>query len=121
MGFRHDLRVVRAVAQKDIQSSLTERSFTVLSIVLPINFLLLFLLFAITGGLAPIAVVMEDRGPYAVQFVSSLENAHSFIVQQTTANEAQKLVSEGRIVAIVTVPASFDTDVREGHVVQLPV
>lgn len=121
MGLRHDLRAVRAVALKDIQSSLTERSFTIVSIILPINFLLLFLLFAITGGLAPIAVVMEDRGPYAEQFLSALENAHSFIVQQTTASEARQLVSEGRIVAIVTIPAGFDSDVRAGRPVQLPV
>ncbi|MBV9668269.1 MAG: hypothetical protein JO327_09085, partial [Nitrososphaeraceae archaeon] len=60
----HNLHVILSMAKKDIRSSLTERAFMVTSIIIPINFLLLFLLFALTGGLAPTAVVLEDHGPY---------------------------------------------------------
>jgi ABC-2 type transport system permease protein len=115
------LRVVLSTAQKDIRSSLTERAFMVTSIIIPINFLLLFLLFALTGGEAPTAVVLEDHGPYAMQFVSAMEHSHSFIIQQTTASEAQNLMRQGRIVSIVTIPANFDSSLRKGFEVQLPV
>ena len=101
-------------SQKDIRSPLTERAFMVTSIIIPINFLLLFLLFALTGGEAPTAVVLEDHGPYAMQFVSAMEHSHSFIIQQTTASEAQNLMRQGRIVSIVTVPANFDSSLRKG-------
>ena len=121
LGDNHALRVILSMAQKDIRSSLTERAFMVTSIIIPINFLLLFLLFALTGGEAPTAVVLEDHGPYAMQFLSAMEQSHSFIIQQTTASEAQNLMRQGRIVSIVTVPANFDVSVQKGFDVQLPV
>ncbi|MDQ6724355.1 MAG: hypothetical protein M3Z01_08850, partial [Thermoproteota archaeon] len=80
----NNLRIIRSMAVKDIQSSLTERSFMITSIIIPINFLLLFLLFALTGGQAPTAIVMQDHGPFAQQFLSSMVNSHSFIIQETT-------------------------------------
>jgi len=109
------------MAIKDIRSSLTERAFMITSIIIPINFLLLFLLFALTGGQAPTAIVLEDKGPYAQQFLSAMEHSHSFIIQQTTSVDAKTLMKKGQIVAIVTVPANFDSLVRDGNQVQLPV
>jgi ABC-2 type transport system permease protein len=91
------------------------------SIIIPINFLLLFLLFALTGGQAPTAVVLEDKGPYAQQLLSAMEHSHSFIIQQTTASNAQNLMQKGQIVAIVTVPASFDAALEHGKEIELPV
>jgi ABC-2 type transport system permease protein len=120
-AFAHNLRVIRAVALKDIKSSLTERAFTAVSLIIPLNFLLLFLLFVLTGGQAPTAVVLEERGTYAQQFLSAMEQAHSFIIQETTASQATALMQQGKIVAIVTVPADFDAALQEGRQVQLPV
>src|SRR5919198_1644531 len=94
------LFIILSMALKDIRSSLTERAFLVTSIIIPINFLLLFLLFALTGGEAPTAVVLEDHGPYAMQFVSAMEHSHSFIIQQTSPGEAQNLMQQGRIVPL---------------------
>src|ERR671931_226355 len=121
LKYNQALFVILSMALKDIRSSLTERAFLVTSIIIPINFLLLFLLFALTGGEAPTAVVLEDHGPYAMQFLSAMEQSHSFIIQQTTASEAQNLMRQGRIVSIVTVPANFDVSVQKGFDVQLPV
>src|SRR5919198_1962135 len=108
------LFIILSMALKDIRSSLTERAFLVTSIIIPINFLLLFLLFALTGGEAPTAVVLEDHGPYAMQFVSAMEHSHSFIMQQTTPSEAKNLMRQGRIVSIVTIPANFDSFLQKG-------
>jgi ABC-2 type transport system permease protein len=121
VSLAQDLRIVRAVALKDLQSSLTERTFTILSVIMPINFLLLFLLFALTGGQAPTAVVLEEDGPYARELVTAMQNAHSFIIHETTAAEARAAIDRGEIVAIVTVPATFDADIQAGRVVELPV
>lgn len=120
-SFAFDLRVVRALAMKDIRSSLVERAFTTVSFAIPINFLLFFLLFAISGGQAPTAVVLDDHGPYARQFVDSMRQARSFVVQETSADQARRLMDAGQIVAIVTVPASFDEDVRDGRPISVPV
>jgi ABC-type multidrug transport system permease subunit len=121
ISLAQNIRVISTMALKDIKSSLTERAFLSTSVMLPINFILLFLLFALTGGQAPTAIVLEDKGPYAQQFISAMEHSHSFIVQQTTAADAQKLMRLGQIVAIVTVPPNFDTALKHGDQIQLPV
>lgn len=115
------IRVILAMAMKDIKSSLTERAFLLTSIIIPINFLLLFLLFALTGGQAPTAVVVEDKGPFAQQFISAMEHSNSFIIQQTTASDAQKLLQLGQMVAIITIPANFDMALKHGSQIELPV
>src|SRR5579862_1504110 len=112
LGFWHDLRVMRAVAGNDIRCALTERAFTLVSLIIPLNFLLLFLLFVLTGGQAPTAVVLEDRGPYAQQLLTAMRSAHSFIIQETTTSQATALMQQGKIVAIVTVPADFDSALK---------
>src|SRR5260370_29472126 len=101
----YDLRVIWACMKKDTKSALTERVFTIISVFLPVNFLILFSLFVISGGQAPTAVVMQDRGPYAQQFYDSMAHAHSFILRTTTASEAENLIQAGRIVAVVPMPS----------------
>ena len=84
MSLRHDLRVIRAVAATDIRLTLREPLFAIIGVLIPINFLLLFLLFAISGGQAPIAVVMNDHGPLAQRFVQAMDGSHSFIIHTAT-------------------------------------
>lgn len=118
---RYDLRVIWACAKKEIKTGLTERIGTVLSILLPVNFLVLLSLFALSGGLAPTAVVMQDTGPLAQQFYDAMAHAHSFRLQQAGAQAAQALIQAGRIVAVVTVPADFDTRLQNNQPVQVDV
>src|SRR2546426_10726149 len=95
----YHLRVIWACMNKEIKSALTERTTTIMGVFLPANFLILMSLFAVIGGLAPTAVVMEDTGPYAQQFYDAMAHAHSFRLQQASAQEAQNLIGAGRIVA----------------------
>jgi ABC-type multidrug transport system permease subunit len=117
----YNLRVIWACMRKDIKSALTERVFTIISVFLPVNFLILLSLFAVSGGLAPTAVVMQDTGPYAQQFYDAMAHAHSFNLQKDSAQEAEMLIHEGRIVAVVTIPADFDTRVGNNEPVQVDV
>lgn len=121
MGLRSDLRVIRSVMRKDIKVALTQRLLVALGVVIPVNFLLLFMLFAISGGQAPTAVVMDDHGPLSQRFVAAMQRAHSFRVTEMSADQAQQEMSAGHIVAIVTVPTSFDSDLTSGRPVALPV
>jgi ABC-2 type transport system permease protein len=119
--FEHDLRVILGTARKDLRIALAEPLFTVLGLLIPLNLLFLFALFAVSVGRAPIAVVMDDRGPLAQQLLGSLERANSFVVHVGGAGQAASELREGRVVAILTVPASFDDDLRAGRHVDLPV
>ena len=118
---RHDLRVIRSVALKDLRLALAQRSFTVVGLLVPINLLLLFILFALSGGQAPTAVIVDDHGPLATALVDAMARSHSFQLRRLSAAEADRELHAGEIVAVVTIPASFDDDVRAGRVVTLPV
>jgi ABC-type transport system involved in multi-copper enzyme maturation permease subunit len=122
--FLYDLRVMWACAIKDIRIALRTPFSNMVIIAVPVNFLILELLFALSGGLAPTAVVMQDKGPYAQQFLQTMRNAHSFIIESPddmTADQAQQEIQSGNIVAIVTIPASFDDDLNAGRQVTIPV
>src|SRR5215469_5936682 len=110
--FSFSLRVIWACLKKDLKSALTEPLYTLVSIILPLNVLVLMSLLVISGGLAPTAVVMQDTGPLAQQFYTAMSRAHSFVVQQATAGQANALIEQGKIVAVVIIPADFDTRIR---------
>lgn len=118
---RYLLRVIWACARKDIAMALTERLATIIGLFLPVNVLVLMSLFVLGGGQAPTAVVMEDRGPYAQAFVDAMSHAHSFRLMQSSAAQAQKLISQGRIVAVVTIPPDFDTRLQQNQPVNVGV
>ncbi len=108
----YTLQVIWACMKKDIKSSLTERAFTIISVLVPLNVTILLSLFVVGGGQAPTAVVMNDTGPYAQQFYQSMAGAHSFRLQQASASQAQDLIQGGHIVAVVTIPQDFDARIR---------
>src|SRR5579883_1847692 len=119
--FAANLRIIWACLKKDLRSALTERVFTIISIFLPVNFLILMSLFVIAGSHAPTAVVMLDDGPYAHGFYTAMNNAHSFSLRTASAQEAGDLIAEGKIVAVVTIPADFDERVSANQPVQVDV
>lgn len=121
MSLQADLRVVRSVLRKDLKVAFTQRLLIGLGVVIPVNFLLLFMLFAVSGGQAPTAVVMEDNGPLAQKMLAAMEGAHSFSITEMTATQATQEMAAGHVVAIVTIPASFDDDLAAGRAVRLPV
>nr|HET6903081.1 ABC transporter permease [Ktedonobacteraceae bacterium] len=120
-GLLYDMRVIWACMKKDIKSALTERVFTILSVFVPVNILILLSLFVLSGGQAPTAVVMQDNGPYAQQFYTAMSHAHSFRLQQASASDAENLIQTGRIVAVVTIPSNFDTSIQRNQPVQVGV
>src|SRR5258707_13603211 len=103
------LRVIWACLKKDLKSARSEPLYTLVSIILPLNVLFLMSLLVISGGLAPTAVVMQDSGPLAQQFYTAMSQAHSFVLQRASAEQADALIEQGRIVAVVTIPADIYT------------
>jgi len=92
----HGLRTARAIAFKDIRLALRDRLPTILGLVV---------LFALSGGQAPVVVVMDDHGPLAQKLLAALQHSHSFGIRQTGAGAAHQLLYEGKIVAVITIPA----------------
>jgi ABC-type multidrug transport system permease subunit len=117
----YQLRVVWACAKKDFRAALTDRLFTILSLFVPVNVLILMSLFVLAGSNAPTAVVMEDQGPDAQTFYQAMSQAHSFRLQIASSTEAESLITAGQIVAVVTIPADFDAKVQQSQPVQVDV
>jgi ABC-type multidrug transport system permease subunit len=109
------------LARKDIAIAWTNKFATIIGLFLPVNVLILMSLFVLGGSQAPTAVVMNDTGPYAQDFFSAMGSAHSFRLQQASVSEAQSLITQGRIVAVVTIPADFDAALQRGQPVQIGV
>src|SRR5260370_14441596 len=78
-------------------------------------------LLVVSGGLAPTAVVMQDSRPLAQQFYTAMSQAHSFVLQQATVEQAEALIEQGKIVAVVTIPADFDARIQEHQNVSIRV
>jgi ABC-2 type transport system permease protein len=116
---KYCLRVVIACMKKEIRTALTERVALFQTTILPINYNLLLILFVLSGSNAPTAVVMQDNGYYAQQFYGAMAHASSFSLQQTSASEANTLMAQGEIVAIVTIPADFDRQLLQNQPVQV--
>jgi ABC-2 type transport system permease protein len=120
-GPAYTLRVIWACMKKDIKIALTDRVFTIIGLIVPVNILILLSLFVVSGGQAPTAVVMQDNGPYAQKFYDSMSHAHSFVLQKASASQAQNLIDAGRIVAVVTIPADFDSSIASNQAVKVDV
>src|SRR5579864_3432324 len=117
-------RVIWACVVKDVRIALRTPAATAIVILLPVNYLILELLFAVSGGQAPTAVVLQDNGPYAQQFLDTMRQAHSFNIippNGTTEEDAQRQIQAGNIVAIVTIPANFDDAIKAGQPIAIPV
>ncbi len=113
------LRVIGTCLHKDLKSMLTEHAFLFQCVILPINYTLLLMLFALAGSNAPTAVVMNDTGPYAQQMEQDLAGAHSFHLIAARSTQATALLQAGEIVAVVTIPATFDERVAQGQLAQV--
>ena len=115
------LRVIWGCAWKDIRSALTERSTLIQSVTLPVNYLIMMSLFVLAGSHAPTAVVMNDHGPYARQFVAAMRQAGSFRLEVTSAATARRQLHAGNLVAVVTIPARFEQAVARHQRMAIPV
>ena len=81
------------------------RLFVALTIVLAVTFLFLVSLFGLTGSRAPTAIINEDQGPYARDFIAQLASTHhSFDLRPMDEASAIAALHTGSLVAIITIP-----------------
>jgi hypothetical protein len=91
---------------------------TVLTLVLPVNLLLLLSLFALTGYQAPTGLVMGEDTPGARAFVAALRDTHhSFELRPMDVETARRQLKQARLVAVIEIPPGFDAGVRAGRTV----
>lgn len=111
-----------AVMRNDLILFRTEAMATALNLVVPLNFLVLFILFALSGGRAPVTVRQADQGVYGPALVSALRGAHTFAVTPVrTATAGLAALARSDSVAAITVPRDFTSRLAAGSGVAVPV
>ena len=109
------LRAALAVLRREIWSGSTQPLATLLAILVPINFLVLMALFALSGGKQNVALVVQDPGRYASRFVQALRASDTFELHPVaTARAGLSAVQAQRDVAMIVIPRGFSGQVAAG-------
>jgi ABC-2 type transport system permease protein len=121
-AWRSKLRRVRALVAKEVHQVVRDPSSIAIGVILP---LILILLFGYGLSLdvknVPIAVVIEEPSPEAMELAAGFELSPYFHPQMTRSMQpAQQLLLEHRVDGIVRIPADFSRRVSaQDGVVQL--
>lgn len=112
------VRPLKAVLRREGHRLRSRPIFGILFIGLPLGSFLLFVLLFGPGTIdrLPVALTDEDRTPLSRRLVSMLEAAPAVRIafETNSAAEAERLLREGRVAAIVQIPASFERDILGG-------
>jgi len=116
LDWRHRLRRVRALVVKETRQVMRDPSSIAIGVVLPMILILLF-----GYGLSldvknvPVALVVEDPTPTAMELVAGFQLSPYFKAQITRSMPpAERMMLERSVDAIVRIPADFARQVNEG-------
>lgn len=101
--------------QAEIKQLARSPFFVALTILLAVTFLFLVSLFGLTGSRAPTAIITEDQGTYARQFIANLQAAHhSFDLRPMDQASARTALNRGELAAIIILPKNFSDAIAHG-------
>jgi ABC-2 type transport system permease protein len=114
--------VLVAAMRLELRQLRADRAFVALTVLAAVSFLVLVSLFGLTASDAPMALVLDDRGPYARHFVQALvEVPHAFRLTRMTREDAAAALGQGRLVGAITIPAGFSDEIARGNTVAIEV
>ncbi len=101
------LRSAWIIMRKDIRVWLRQPTNMTATILPPLAFLLVSALTAAAVGRSPVALVTLDSGVKGQQMAQIIHNADVFRLTDATPTQAQALLNNIDVVAIITIPADF--------------
>jgi ABC-type multidrug transport system permease subunit len=119
------LRHTTAVFAKDIRQWARDRQAAMGPMLIPLVLMIIStIIFGFGGDEWNIGLVVEDSSPVALRFVQAIQNSSSNIspyyrIITRDAQEADRLVTEGRLQMVVTIPTDFGTRIAAGEVPEL--
>lgn len=108
-------RTVGAIFRKDLAVWLRNRRNIAATILPPLVFLLVQALGAAAVGRSPVALVTLDTGPQGRQMQQIFHNADVFRITDATPAQAQSLLKNIQVIAVITIPVNFTQRV-DAHV-----
>ncbi len=107
-------RTVWAILRKDLTVWIRQRSTAAATVIPPLAFLLINALGAAAVGRSPVALVTLDHGPKGIQMQQIFHQADVFRLTDATPQQAQMLLKNLTVVAVITIPPDFTQRV-EAH------
>lgn len=114
--------ILVAAMRLEAQQLARDKAYVLLTIVAAVSLLVLLSMFGLTASDVPMALVIDDRGPYARPFVESLvEVPHAFRFTRMTPERAEDLMRTGDIVGVIRIPKDFSREITSGGTVAIEV
>jgi ABC-2 type transport system permease protein len=101
------LRSIWIICRHTISVWLRNRSLIVASLLPPIAFLVAGYFAAAAVSHSPVALVTLDHGPQGQLMAQILHQSELFRIVDTSPEQAEKLIKDVRVSAIVTIPSDF--------------
>ena len=100
-----------AIVRKDIGVWLRQPTSIAATILPAIAFMIILYFGAQAVGRNPVALVLQDNGPHAQEFVKILSQSDAFKVTviSTTPEKAEEALKQLKVAAVITIPRSFDS------------
>jgi ABC-type multidrug transport system permease subunit len=112
--FTQFLRTIWAILRKDLAIWFRQPANVAVTVLPPIAFLLVNALGAAAVGRSPVALVTLDHGPKGIQMQQIFHDADVFRITDATSQQANTLLNNIDVVAVITIPAAFTQRV-EAH------
>lgn len=107
-------RSVWAILRKDLAVWIRQPASAAATVLPPLAFILIEALGAAAFGHSPVALVTLDRDPKGVQMQQIFHQADVFRITDATQQQAQAMLNNLDVVAVITIPADFTQRV-EAH------
>lgn len=111
-----EVLTVWAVTAHFLRMSRRNLAFTATALIIPINYLFLFLLTILNGAQAPTDVVVIGRGGASVErFVAAMHASDSFDIRRVDGRTAHRDFHDGQVVALIVIPRDFNAAIAHGR------
>jgi ABC-2 type transport system permease protein len=117
------IRSIWAILRKDLGVWLRQSASAAVTVLPPLAFLLIEALGAVAVGRSPVALVTLDHGSKGIQMQQIFHQADVFRITDASPQQAQLLLKNLDVVAVITIPADFTrrVDAHEAAAVDVTV
>ena len=109
------VRAAWALVRKDIAIWARQPPAIAATVLPPIVFMIVIFVASAAVGRNPVALVVLDHGPQAQRLTSILQSSDAFRVQTASPEDAQNLLNNLQVAAVITIPSDFDARYDAGR------
>lgn len=110
------MRGIWTIARLDLLLWIRTPTALASAIIPPLGMALLLFVLALSVGQQPVALVVQDQGPYAQRMESLISyDTEAYALTETDAQTANRMLSDQEIAAVITIPPNFDALINDNR------